>query len=83
MGCSRAPDKETVRDHLTLMANHYLSSTLIDRSHLHPYAAYSQPRSLCIPWSSSWYPFFRVWEKKFLERPFAYDFRFISALYCN
>ncbi len=30
MGCSRAPDKETVRDHLTLMANHYLSSTLID-----------------------------------------------------
>ena len=31
MGCSRAPDKETVRDHLTLMANHYLSDTLIDR----------------------------------------------------
>lgn len=29
-GCCRAPDKETVRDHLTLMAHHYFSGALID-----------------------------------------------------
>jgi transposase len=31
MGCSRAPDKETIRDHLTRMANHCLSGKLIER----------------------------------------------------
>ncbi len=31
LGMDRAPEKETIRDHLSLMAEHYMSSTLIDR----------------------------------------------------
>jgi transposase len=31
LGMNRAPDKETIRDHLSLMAKQYLSDTLIDR----------------------------------------------------
>lgn len=31
LGMDRAPEKETIRDHLCLMAEHYLSSALIDR----------------------------------------------------
>lgn len=31
VGMDRAPEKETIRDHLSMMAEHYMSSTLIDR----------------------------------------------------